>query len=165
MYIATFYSHFGAIKFKKELAKKDITATLAPVPRDLSSSCGTCVRFDSETYCPVGEIPEEVEQIAASYGPDAKIGETLTLRTNSKGVTSTLVTFTVSSESACSGWQIIGIDVPNNTGNFSGLGRRTNYIGGGQMVHASDHGVGVVISDVTSEYRINTFYAAKRIVD
>lgn len=31
------------------------------------------------------------------------------------------------------GWQIIGIDVPNNTGNFSGLGRRTNYIGGGQM--------------------------------
>ena len=59
MYIATFYSHFGAIKFKKELAKNDITATLAPVPRDLSSSCGTCVRWEGFI---VEEYPEEVEQ-------------------------------------------------------------------------------------------------------
>lgn len=31
------------------------------------------------------------------------------------------------------GWQIIGIDVPDNTGNFSGLGRRYSMVGGGQM--------------------------------
>ena len=33
-----------------------------PVPRDLSSSCGTCVRYEGE--CPA-EIPEEVEQIVS----------------------------------------------------------------------------------------------------
>ena len=55
---------------------------------------------------------EEVAEIAASYGSGAEISETLTQRTNSKGVTSTLVTFTVSSESARSGWQIIGSGLP-----------------------------------------------------
>lgn len=34
-----------------------------PVPRDLSSSCGTCVQYESSTFYPVSEIPEEVEQI------------------------------------------------------------------------------------------------------
>lgn len=32
-----------------------------PVPRDLSSSCGTCVRFEAEGKFP--ERNEEVEQI------------------------------------------------------------------------------------------------------
>ena len=59
MYIATFYSHFGAIRFKKELAKKEINATLSPVPRNLSSSCGTCVCWEGIL---VEEYPEEVEQ-------------------------------------------------------------------------------------------------------
>ncbi|MFR8351544.1 MAG: hypothetical protein ACLVB1_01405 [Blautia obeum] len=39
-----------------------------PVPRDLSSSCGTCVRFVAE-----GEFPEkneEVEQIVGLRIPD-----------------------------------------------------------------------------------------------
>ncbi len=35
---------------------------MMPVPRDLSSSCGTCVRFTGEDPCPTGEYPEEVEQ-------------------------------------------------------------------------------------------------------
>ena len=40
-YIATFYSHFGAIRFKREAPEGVTNIELRPVPRDLSSSCGT----------------------------------------------------------------------------------------------------------------------------
>ena len=46
-YIATFYSHFGAIRFKKACEKTGLPASVMPVPRNLSSSCGTCVRFQA----------------------------------------------------------------------------------------------------------------------
>lgn len=61
-YIATFYSHFGAMRFKKICNEKQIAARLMPVPRDLSSSCGTCVRYESAHACPNHEWPEEMEQ-------------------------------------------------------------------------------------------------------
>ena len=48
--IATFYSHFGAIRFKKTCDSLGWTAQVMPVPRNLSSSCGTCVRYEGE--CP-----------------------------------------------------------------------------------------------------------------
>lgn len=44
-YIATFYSHFGAIHFKRYCGTRGWQAKLMPVPRQLSSSCGTCVSF------------------------------------------------------------------------------------------------------------------------
>lgn len=44
-YIATVYSHFAAIKLKKILENNNILVKLAPVPRSLSSSCGTCVFY------------------------------------------------------------------------------------------------------------------------
>lgn len=47
-YIATFFSHFGAIRFKKYCEKYGLEAQAMPVPRNLSSSCGTCVRFSAE---------------------------------------------------------------------------------------------------------------------
>ena len=62
-YIATFYSHFGAIRFKKLCGAKGWNARVMPVPRDLSSSCGTCVRYEGTDYRPSEELPEEVEQI------------------------------------------------------------------------------------------------------
>ncbi|MBQ6721938.1 MAG: DUF3343 domain-containing protein [Eubacteriales bacterium] len=64
IFIATFYSHFGAMRCKKECDKAGISARLMPVPRMLSSSCGTCVRIESED---AERIPrtEESEQIAA----------------------------------------------------------------------------------------------------
>lgn len=34
-----------------------------PVPRNLSSSCGTCVRYVGDCVCPSDPVPEEVEQI------------------------------------------------------------------------------------------------------
>ena len=63
--IATLYSHFGAIRFKKTCEGMGWPARLMPVPRNLSSSCGTCVRYEGE--CPA-VIPEEVEQSAVLEG-------------------------------------------------------------------------------------------------
>ena len=60
-YVATFYSHFGAVRFKKACEGMGYSARLMPVPRSLSSSCGTCVRCDGELP---ESVPEELEQIA-----------------------------------------------------------------------------------------------------
>ncbi len=43
--IATFHTHLGAIRFQRKLTGLGHEAALAPVPRKLSASCGTCVRF------------------------------------------------------------------------------------------------------------------------
>lgn len=45
-YIATFFSHFGAIRFERGLREYGIKGIVKPVPRSLSSSCGTCVEFE-----------------------------------------------------------------------------------------------------------------------
>ena len=63
IFIATFYSHFGAISFKKRCDAAGYAARLMPVPRDLSSSCGTCVRYDGSSMVPGSDIPEDLEQI------------------------------------------------------------------------------------------------------
>ena len=36
---------------------------MCPVPRSLSSSCGTCVRYAGPAPCPTPDVPEEVEKI------------------------------------------------------------------------------------------------------
>lgn len=59
--IATFYTHIGAIEFASALAEKSVKHKLMPVPRRLSSSCGTCVRFEADD--PLSFICEDVEQI------------------------------------------------------------------------------------------------------
>lgn len=62
-YIATFFSHFGATRFKKEVTKYNIECKLMPVPRAVSSSCGTCAFYESEKYYPVDEKPDYIEKI------------------------------------------------------------------------------------------------------
>ena len=62
-YIATFYSHFGAIRFKKLCGAKGWNARVMPVPRVFIRSCGPCVRFEGTDNGPSEELPEEVEQI------------------------------------------------------------------------------------------------------
>lgn len=42
-YYVTFYSHFSAIAFSKTYTADSVT--LMPVPRALSSSCGTCAKL------------------------------------------------------------------------------------------------------------------------
>ncbi|MGG7165080.1 DUF3343 domain-containing protein [Clostridium ihumii] len=44
-YLATFFTHSGAIKFKRNLIKKNIENEALPVPRQLSSNCGIGVKF------------------------------------------------------------------------------------------------------------------------
>jgi len=59
-YIATFYSHFGAIRFKKLCEANGLPSKLMPVPRSLSSSCGTCVSYTGEL---TEYQTEELEQL------------------------------------------------------------------------------------------------------
>lgn len=62
-YIATFFSHFGATRYQKLCRAEGIDARTAPVPRDLSSSCGTCVRCAGGYLTPAGAVAEEVDVI------------------------------------------------------------------------------------------------------
>lgn len=59
-YIATFHSHFGAVRFKKESGIPEVR--LMPVPRDLSSSCGTCAFFQAEDFLFSAGL-EDAEQV------------------------------------------------------------------------------------------------------
>lgn len=49
-YVATFYTYYGAMKFDKICKRLQISSKLMPVPRKLSSSCGTCVFFSAESF-------------------------------------------------------------------------------------------------------------------
>ena len=61
--IATFFSHFSAMRCKKQCDETGITAKMMPVPRMLSSSCGTCVRIETEDPESLPRT-EEMEQLA-----------------------------------------------------------------------------------------------------
>ena len=70
-YIATFFSHFGAMRFMRQLKAAGIEGTIMPVPRSLSSSCGTCVSYlcvdeaarDKVLSWTKGGFADEIEQI------------------------------------------------------------------------------------------------------
>ena len=61
-YIATFFTHYDALKSVRTLAAHGIRAQLSPVPRSLSSSCGTCARF-SCAEDPIPFIGSSSEQL------------------------------------------------------------------------------------------------------
>ena len=63
-FIATVYSHYGAIRYKKACEQIGLSARLGPVPRALSSSCGTCVIIDASSPDQLPPFPEEIEQVA-----------------------------------------------------------------------------------------------------
>lgn len=50
-YIATFHTHLSAMLTFRALQEAGYPAKMQPVPRVLSSSCGTCVRFSAENDC------------------------------------------------------------------------------------------------------------------
>jgi len=62
-YIATFYSHFGAMAFHKQCKEAGFESRIMPVPRTLSSSCGTCVKFTGEAQTAQNWNSDEVEQL------------------------------------------------------------------------------------------------------
>ncbi|HHT90233.1 MAG: DUF3343 domain-containing protein [Bacillota bacterium] len=47
-YIATFFTHSGAVKYKRHLKTLGIDVELLPVPRRLSSDCGIGAKFQTE---------------------------------------------------------------------------------------------------------------------
>ena len=48
-YVATFHTHLAALRSCRSLEKAGaLEARMAPVPRCLSSSCGTCVFYQGE---------------------------------------------------------------------------------------------------------------------
>ncbi len=70
-YLATFFTHSGAVKYKSYLKKHAIPVELMPVPRKLSSSCGIAARFEYD-----GEmssmISEDIEALFVVEGKDYK---------------------------------------------------------------------------------------------
>ena len=48
-YLATFHTHLSAMLSCQSLTGAGIAARMTPVPRKLSSSCGTCVRYEADS--------------------------------------------------------------------------------------------------------------------
>lgn len=71
-YVAVFYTHWGAIRFHKELQQDSIKAQTIPVPRKLTSNCGIGVRFEFDGQI-VDLINEDVEKIFISKDRDYQL--------------------------------------------------------------------------------------------
>jgi hypothetical protein len=66
LYIATFFTHSGAVKYQNYLKRQAIPVELMPVPRKLSSSCGIAARFEYP-----GDIRSMIsEDIDSLYTPE-----------------------------------------------------------------------------------------------
>ena len=63
-YIASFFSHIGAIRFHRLCRERNWASKMMPVPRALSSSCGTCVSYQGDGSLSPEMLSDEVEQIA-----------------------------------------------------------------------------------------------------
>ena len=61
-YIATFHTHLAALKTHRSLIKLGLEARMAPVPRKISSSCGTCVFYRAEDPC-YASLDEDAEAV------------------------------------------------------------------------------------------------------
>ena len=66
-YIATFHTHLAALKTHKRMTGQQIGARMAPVPRKISSSCGTCVFYTAQTPC-YELLDEDTEAVYTADG-------------------------------------------------------------------------------------------------
>ncbi len=76
-YVATFHTHLSALRSQKKLTESGVQARLAPVPRKLSASCGTCVLYtaddpllscmDADVECVYGMSGEEEYFLIKNY--------------------------------------------------------------------------------------------------
>jgi Putative Se/S carrier protein-like len=57
--VVLFHSITGALQAEKRLKGKGVTIKLIPVPRQLSSDCGVCLRFRSDDEAEVKRALEE----------------------------------------------------------------------------------------------------------
>ena len=66
-YIATFHTHLSALLTSRALTGRGVKAQMMPVPRKLSSSCGTCVRYLAEEPN-LDAMDEDVEAVYEKIG-------------------------------------------------------------------------------------------------
>ena len=70
-YIATFHTHLAALKTHRSLSKAGVEARMAPVPRKISSSCGTCVFYIAEDPC-YKSLDEDAEAVYSMTDNEVK---------------------------------------------------------------------------------------------
>ena len=68
-YIATFHTHLAALMTCRNLNGRGAKASMMPVPRKLSSSCGTCVRYQAESAL-LEAMDADVEGVYEVIGKD-----------------------------------------------------------------------------------------------
>ena len=68
-YIATFHTHLAALRTHRALSGAGFSAKMSPVPRTLSSSCGTCVRYEASDPCE-DLLSQDFEQVVEVIGED-----------------------------------------------------------------------------------------------
>ena len=50
-FVATFHTHLSALMTCRSMESAGLQARMVPVPRVLSSSCGTCVFYSADDVC------------------------------------------------------------------------------------------------------------------
>ena len=66
-YVATFHTHLSALMTSRKLTSMGLMARMMPVPRKLSSSCGTCVRYQAEEPL-LNQMDADVEAVYEVIG-------------------------------------------------------------------------------------------------
>ncbi len=69
-YIATFHTHLSALMTNRSLSALGLAARMMPVPRKLSSSCGTCVRYLAQEPH-LEAMDEDVEAVYEKNGSES----------------------------------------------------------------------------------------------
>lgn len=71
VYVATFFSHFDAVQFGNRAKQSGLAVKLMPVPRRVSSSCGTGAQFASDGQMDfTGFLTEGVDKIYLQDGQE-----------------------------------------------------------------------------------------------
>lgn len=68
-FVASFHTHVSALMTCRALEGAGYEARMAPVPRKLSSSCGTCVLYTARDHCP-GCLDADTERVWEITGPE-----------------------------------------------------------------------------------------------
>ena len=68
-YVATFHTHLSAMLTCRALTGEGLEARMAPVPRSISSSCGTCVFYTAPDLCRE-LLDEDTERVYEQQGED-----------------------------------------------------------------------------------------------
>ena len=71
--VVLFHSISGALRAEKLLKAESVSIKLIPVPRNLSSDCGICVRFASEDEAKVKEILTQNNALIARLVADEQL--------------------------------------------------------------------------------------------